>query len=663
MEPSHSSDYGTAWWQKPLGSTDVHDELVSYGKTVQGAYKTAHQMDKCFVRIYEGRALRRYARALAAYGARMGGDAMARLNASQGVVDTVVARLSKRRAMPAFKVDNADWSLKRKAKRYREFILGKMSETDFEELSPECLTDGTIVGTGITQIDDAEDDVCAERVYRSELLFDPRELRYGKPWQALRTMRISRDVLCAKFPAFKSQIRDAAASQRMPHEAADDPDIMELGSLDDYVDLWRAWRRPTRDESGDGRIAYCIDGATLSYEEWDSPRLPFAMFRFKHPRVGFWGLGLIEQVADIQQRINSIVRAAQMNIDVTAMGSMLVNEMYDQPIETMTGSRPFKFGWKGPHGMQPQWKAADPLSPQTLQILEFFIRQIYELPGVSQSAASSKSSLGLNASGVALDTQYDIESERFAPVERQYAKYRLDAAQLYLDAAGRVAKRRYESKGKKRSYVAVTAPWRRRDAIERLEYSKVEMKADQYRLEMEPVNYIPDTRAGKYATIQELTNAGIIPQWLAPALYDEPDLQRAQLINCAAFYNLERIMEGLGDKDVPIEDLQPEPYHDLQLAEKMGLAYFNHAQSEIRIGSKDEGVIDRYRQFVDAVKDLRTAASAGAAPPADPAAMGAADPMAAMGGAMPPPGAPPPMGGGMPMPDPGAMPIPMPVAA
>lgn len=660
-----SSDFGIAWFQRDIGATDVHTELVSYGKTVQGAYKTAHQMDRVFGRIYEGRALRRYSGALAALGPRMGGDALARLNVAQGVVDTVTARLSKRRAMPAFKVDNADWSLKRKAKKYREFILGKMSETDFEELSPECLTDGSIGGTGITQIDDAGDDVCAERVLRDELLFDPRELKYGKPWQAIRTMRVSRDVLAAKFPAFKSQIMSAAQSQKLPHESLDDPDLMELGSLDGYVDVWKAWRRPTSDDAGDGRYAECIDGATLVFDKWEQTRFPFAVFRFKNPRRGYWGLGLIEQVSDIQQRINSIVRAAQMNIDVTSMGSYLVNELYDQPIEMMTGARPFKFGWKGPQGMQPQWKAADPLSPQTLQILEFFIRQAYELPGVSQSAASSKSALGLNASGVALDTQYDIESERFSMPERQYAKYRLDAAQLYLDAAGRVAKRRYEGKGKKRSYVAVTAPWRRRDAIEKLEYKDVEMKADQYRLEMEPVNYIPDSRAGKFSTIQELTAAGVIPQWLAPALYDEPDLARAQLINCAAFYNLERIMEGLGDKDIPMEELQPEPYHDLPLAEKMGLAYFNHAQSEIRVGSEDEVVVDRYRQFVDAVLDLRKKAAEGEAMDAAPPGM---IPPGDMGGGVPPMGgappmAPPPMGGpAMPV-DPGAMPIPMPAAA
>ena len=108
------------------------------------------------------------------------------------------------------------------------------------------------------------------------------------------------------------------------------------------------------------------------------------------------------------------------------------------------------------------------------------------------------------------------------------------------------------------------------------------------------------------------------------------------------------------------EDLQPEPYHDLKLAEKMGLAYFNHAQSE---GAPEE-IVDRYRQFVDDVLDLQSgpaADQAAAAPMGAPMPVGMPmDPMA-MGGGMPPEGMPP--MGGPPMPVDQGAPIPMPVAA
>ncbi len=651
----NAADPMTAWFRKKPGEA-VHDDLVTYGKSLLAMYRTSHQYDRLHERIYQATAMRRHGAALAAISSRIGSDALARLNVAKAVVDTVTARLSKRRAMPAFKVDNADWSLKRRAKKYRQFIAGKMMDSDFEELSPLTVRDGCVVGSGIAEINDENgDDVSAERVYRDELLIDPRETKYAKPWQLMRVMRVSRDVLLEKFRDDKSKlgaIRDAPASTRQPHESLDDPEFAQIGDLNGYIDVWKAWRRPSGDDAEDGRYACVIDGATLLYEPWECERFPFAIFRYDHPMRGYWGRGLIEQVADIQHRINCIVRDVQLNIEAVGKGSYLVNEAFDIPVEMMSGREPFKFPYRGPK--EPTWNAPAPVSAQTLQLLEFFIRQAFELPGVSQAAASSKSALGLGASGVALDTQYDIESERFAMQERQYGKFRLDAGQLFLDAAKRVAKRREEGKGAKKSK-AYVSNWRRGDSIEKLEYKDVAIDAEHYRLELEPINFIPDTRAGKFATIQELTAAGVIPQWLAAALYDEPDLQRAQMINCAAFFNQERIMEQLGDETKPM--IVPDPMHDLPLAEKMGVAFYNYAEAE---GAPEE-VCTRYRMYVDLVRELRPGIpDPTAAPPMDPA-MAGMDP--AMGG-MPPGGPMPPMppGGGAPLPpDMGG--LPMPVAA
>jgi hypothetical protein len=613
----------SGWWRRRPGES-VHADLVEYTTWLLGQYRKSHQFARACEAIYQGDTLRGYGAALNQL--RSAGFDTARLNVAKPVVDTVVARLSKRRPMPQFKVDNADWSLKRKAKRYRQFIVGEMMESDFESLSPTALRDGTIEGNGITRIDDGDDDILAERVYRDELLVDPRETKYGKPWQVQRVMRVARDWLMDCYPKLKGQIRNAPPSLRRPNESMDEPDLQQQASLEGYVDVIIAHRRPTSRDSGDGRIAEVIDGATLRFEEWDCPRFPYARFCYADPVRGYWGRGLIRDLADIQHRINCIVRDVQQNIEAVGKGSYLQNEAFAMPVEKMTGARPFVFEYRGPN--PPTWNAPAPVSGQVLQLLEFFIRQAYELTGVSQAAASSKSALGLNASGVALDTQYDIESERFAMVERQYTKYRLDSAQLYLDAACRVAKKRDAAKGSKKDRAYVTS-WRGRDKIERLEYSEVEMDADQYRLEMEPVSFIPDTRAGKLSAAQELTQAGIIPQWLAASLFDEPDLAKAQMFNLAAYWNIERIMEQLGDPDESMPT--PEPYHDLDIALKMAVAYVNYAESE---GAPEE-VVTRYRQYADAVVEMK----GGIEEPAPPGMPGM-DPMAAMGA---PPIAGPPM--------------------
>jgi len=644
-----ASDLASSWWNKPVGQP-CHTELWTYTKWLLSTYRKAHNYCRSAESIYSGDSLRSYGLALA--NLRSAGYDTARLNVVKSVIDTVVARLSKRRPMPAFKVDNADWSLKRKAKRYRQFIVGEMAETEFETLSPMALRDGTIEGNGITRIDDDGDDVLAERVYRDELLIDPRETKYGRPWQIQRVMRIAKEVLAARYPKLERQIMAAPSAVRRPNEGLDDPDLNQSqGSLEDYCDIVIAHRRPTYKDSDDGRIGICGDGFTLKFEKWECPRFPYAVFKYAAPTRGFWGRGLVRDLADIQQRINLVVRDMQQNVEVTGKGSYWINEAFDMPVEMLTGVRPFKGVFRGPQA--PKWEAPTPFNPGQMQFLEFLMRQAFELPGVSQAAASSKSALGLNASGVALDTQYDIESERFAMVERQYTEYRIQAAQLYLDAACRVAKARKEREGTKKDRAYITT-WRGRDKIERLEYSEVEMDAEQYRLEMEPVSFVPDTRAGKLSAAQELVKSGIMPQWLAAALFDEPDLAQANMLNLSAYWRQEDIMEQLGDETADF--VTPEEYHDLDIALKMGLAYINHAETE----KAPPEVIARYMQYVDMVRELK----GGIAPPVAPGMPMDAGMAPPITGPVPPPPIP-----GMPdvppmpsLPPTGGMPM-MPVAA
>jgi hypothetical protein len=649
-----ASDNASTWWRAKPG-TAVHQQLTSYTTWLLGQYRSAHQFARWCEAIYQGDAMRRYGNAQVRLAAS--GISAARLNVVQPVVDTVVARLSKRRPMPQFKVDNADWSLKSKAKRYRQFIVGEMMESCFEELSPMALRDGAIEGNGITHIDDGDDDIVAERVYRDELLIDPRETKYGKPWQVQRILRIARDVLIDKYPMHEAAIDRAPASRRRPNEQLDDPEMSQgsMASLEDYVDVTIAHRRPTSKEADNGRVAVVIEGATLRFENWECERFPYAVFRYANPTRGYWGRGLVRTVSPVQETINHLVRNINLNLEAVSIGSYMVNEQFDIPVEMMSGRAPYKFMFKGPQ--KPEWNAPQPVSPQVIQILQFYMQQAFELTGVSQAAAASKSALGTGASGVALDTQYDIESERFAMVERQYTQYRLDAAQLYLDAACRVAKSRKDREGSKKSKAYVTT-WRNRDRIERLDYDLVEMDAQEYRLEMEPVSFVPDTRAGKLSAAQELTQAGVIPQWLAASLFDEPDLAKAQMFNLAGYWNQERIMEELGNPELP--EPTPEPYHDLDIALKMAVAYVNYAESE----KAGEDVVSRYRRYADAVTEMQPGIPdpAAAAPPGmDPNAM----PMDPAMGGVPPPGAPmPPMppDGGMPLP-PEMAAMPMPVAA
>ena len=614
------------FWYRPAVGTDVHQQVVEYGQWLRALYSSFHRRMRMLEWLYDGSEVRRHAQALETLQDR--GFTAARLNVSEAIIDTLVSRLSKNRPMPSIVVTDADWSVKLKSKQYRKFIVGEMIDTEFDQLSREALLDAVVIGNGFTRIDDTGDGerVFAERILWDEVLFDPRETKYGKPHNMLRVHRIAKDRLAEIYPKFARQIADASPASLRPQDETDD-DVTRSLNLEDYVDVYEAWH-PER-EDGDGRHVLCIENAQLLSEEWDCPRFPIAWMQYKKSRRGIWSRGLMNKLKDIQHRINCIVRDLQMNIQAVGRGFFLQQEGTKLPIEMLTGWQPYTINYKG--SQPPVYTAPTPFNPAALSALQFFISQAYNISGVSEAAATSRSTLGNGASGVALDTQYDIDSERFAMQEFAYSDYRLTAAQLYVDAAYRVAKKRSTRKKSSAYYSSYMA----RDAIEQLDYNDVALDDEQYKLRLEPTNYLADSRAGKLSEVGQLAQSGVLPTWLVGALFDEPDLERIKRYTLAGFWNAERKMEQIcdPDKEMPM----PAPYNDLDIEMKMTTAYLNYYEAQPNV---PEEVLDRFRQYLDLVKQAVQKAM-----PPQPAAPAMNGP-AAMPGAAPmlPPGAPMPQG-------------------
>ena len=596
-------------WHRLAVGAPVHEHVVPYAQALLEREAGFHSKNVARLRLYRGVQLKQYRQAVAYLDAW--GRGLARLNALKAICDTFASRLSKDRPMPGFVVDDSDWELKRKAEDYRAFITGQMLETEFDSLSRRALYDGTRLGFGFTRIDDHADAVIAERVPANDLLFDRRETKYGKPRQGIRIHRVAKDYLAELYPDHADAIHRAPCARRRVDDEDSDSGPA-AGDLDDYVDTYTAIHLPMNAESESGRRAICIDGATLDTERWHEPRFPWPQFQLMDPDDGIYPDGFVDQLAELQHCVNKIVRDIQLNLTATGRGFFMVNEANDIPVEMLTGMQPFKMKYRG--SQPPQWTAPTPFNVAQMSALDRFIQAMYDMTGVSQANAESKSALGAGASGVALDTQYDIDSDRFRMPQANYARYRLDGAQAYLDAAARVSRRRHENKGKKRSWVATT--WKGRDAIQKLDYDEVTLKEGTYRLRIEPIGFLPDARAGKLSVVEQLAKAGVIPQWMVPALFDEPDLAEANRILLAPYKNALRKMDLL--VEVKREAPQPEAYNDLDIELEISKGYYNWVQCE---GAPEE-VQQRFRDYIDQVKDLiakTKSAAAAMAPPMAPA--------------------------------------------
>lgn len=637
------------WWRDPprkrgAEPPPIHASLVGYVSRLQRAWSRHDIFDRLHDRLYENRTLRSYQRATSAL--EQAGYGLTRIMVTTSIVDTFVSRFAVRRTLPEFVVDDAEWSLKTQAQEYRKFLHGKMRETQVERLEDESIKDSSVRGTGVLYIDEGEDDVIVERVHRWELYIDPHEAKAGERGvrQMHRIRRVAREVLIAEYPDFKEAIARAPASRPRQGESGSEEWSTPAAFYDtnDVIDLYESWHLPSSKKAKDGRKAVCIENATLRYEDYELDRFPFAILRRHLRQDGFWGQGDVERLAPLQHDINNVARDIQQNLEIAGKLIVFTNEQTDSiPTEKLTGARPFRVRVRGPLGSV-QYAVPQAVNMSHEQILNSRIQMAYQLTGVADWSAEAKSPLGANASGVAIDTMEDLQSNRHAPFEQRLSHWRCDVAQRILDAARAIAER------KKEEGERYETTWMDRGVMRRLEFNKVAMKEEQYSLQIEQISFIPKTRAGRLATVAELVKNRMIPQWAAAASFEEPDVAHINRIVLAKYHNAERIMEVLGDpkKVAPV----PLPYYDLELHLAFAVAYYNYAESQ---GAPDE-VLRRYQDYADLVSNKLGKDEAGVGAAMIPGAPGG--PPMAGGGPMPPgmpPGMPPP---GMPMPPGGAPP-------
>lgn len=637
---------GSRWWA--LEGEAATQAAIGWVERLKAQHKRRSLMDALWEAVYKDTPLN----AALDAAATLLRTQQARQNIVMSMVDTLRARIGKRRPMPVISADDAGPSEKLFAKRASRVLRRKMGRSDVERMCPLVVRDGLIRGTGVSKVYRDGGDVAVERVPRRELFMDPVDAQYGTPRVMAQVKRIDRDVLRAMYPERATDIDAASRASRDEWRIYSD----DSGTDSEQVEVFELWHLPScppvDDEDTDGRHLICIRGyEPLLDEEWRRVRFPFAFFQWNEAMDGFWGTGLVEHAAPIQQEINAMLKDMGEGISLGMQLKVFLPKSSNVNKNHLRARNPAVIEHDG---AQPQYVAPLPFNPAVLNYLQWRIQQAYEMAGVSQASAGSKNPLGSNASGKALDTMYDLESDRFSHVELQYAMYRVDLGSLILDEARAIAAD--EACERK-------APW-----ISELEWKRIDVDSGTFRLVLEPINFLPDTRAGKLSHVKELADAGLLQSPMqTAALFDEPDIARANRYLVGPYRMLERWCEDIADPDIALEDLAPGALHAAYIdqAKEMlkGELANQMAESGMPPTPEDEVIQERFR----AILKLLEGAAGGVGPaPAvpGPAPMMPGDPMAAGAPPMPMPPAAPgldPMGGltsqlaaGMPVP-PGVM--------
>lgn len=615
-------------WYNHQRQTDLLTAVTSKVDSVEKQETARILRDGAHQLIYEGTPVKVERRGASANVRHAFGSV--RENVVGAVAEAVTARMVKRRPIPMLTPSDADWRVRNRAKKLNSFIKGKLREADYEAIRPMVIRDAAIVGTGVLKIYSDGDDMLIKRVPREELLIEEREGRYGEPRTMFQRQQMPREVLKAWYPDKASAIDKEGPASRLT-----DYVLGRSAYADDtaMVDVYEGWHLPSGRDAKDGKHVIFIKGAILEHGPWKRQRFPFAMMHWRPPRQGFWGHGVVENLVPLQQQYDQMMRDVMEALYYGGQLKVFVNRAANVNKKHLTGRHPHVIEFDG---QPPQFVAGDPVSAQQLMMMDRIKNAMFETEGAPQAFATGQTTVGMNASGVARDAQYDIESERFALAETQLSSMTIQLARCILDEAAEMA----ASPDRKKP---LRLAWNDCDVMHQIDWKKVAINDDSYQLTLEPSGYLPDTRHGKLSASNELAQGGVIDQHQVAALMDEPDIQREVWIKAAPYLQARRVAEALGDADISMERLTPDVHWDLPLCLSVAKAYYQRAQNledDEQNGAPEE-VLDRYRQFMtmcQAEIDKNKPAPAPAvdpamagAPPMDPNAM-PPDMMAQMGG-------------------------------
>lgn len=512
-------------------------------------------------------------------------------NLIQSCTDTLVSRIGQNRPQPVFLTDNGDYKQRNLAKKLNNFIQGEFYSTDTYEQAVDILRDACVEGTGCAHVYETDEKrVGLERVLLTELSIDANDGIYRKPRRMYRHKLVDRDVLLASFPDEEDKIK--AAAKATPDNGTD-----SSKTVSDQVLVVEAWSLPSVKGAKDGRHMLGISSGSLLDEPYEKNRFPFAFIHYSHRLLGFWSQGLAEQLMGTQLDLNSILYTISRSIKLMGVPRVLVEDgskVVSAHINNEIGNI-VKYRGSKPEFVTQNSNAADLYSERD-KLIQYGFQQC----GVSSMQATSQKPSGLD-SGEAIRSYDDISNDRFATLARRHDNFFIDIAHLMVDLAKDIAER----DGK---YSTI---YPAKNGTQMIDLPKAAMVEDAFVIQCYTQSSLPKDPAGRLAKITEMIQAGMISIQEGRRLLDYPDLEQVEKLANAGE---ERIFQILDEIIESGSYTPPDPFMDLELAQKLTVQYFNlYSQAKL-----EESKAQQLRNFFEQCLALKQEAT----PPPMPA-MGA----------------------------------------
>jgi hypothetical protein len=538
-------------------------------------------------------------------------------------VDTYTAKIVKNRPLPMALTTGGNFGAQRRAKAITKFGEGVLDSVGFWTTRELRVRDGAIFGSGFARNYRVGKKLKHDRMLPGEVMADPRDAYYGKPRTIILRHHIDRLVLIEQHPEFEEEIMTAESKL-----AEDDLWLMTDDDTSDTVVVLEVIHLPSadidpdeadEDAPTDGAYVKCISNATLVERDYLRDYHPVSKNDFSKPIVGWFGEGMVRQLAGLQYEINSVGLRLQEQGFMTGSyvwsqegGGIEVDTLDNGALSVIRSLT------------KPEFFTPAPWHPQFMQYLNDLIdRRPGLITRIPAFATRGELPPGLEGgSGIAIQHARDEGAEGLVPQGREDERDVIDTMWQLLDLTEEVYE---EQKGNGKSYVVrVEKRADGRSANEDIDYAKVRMDKKEFTLRCFPTSYLASTPSDRWQQVSEMAEKGLFSEDEVLTLLDFPDIQRVLNLRGSPRKVVEKIVEKLLDPDFK-GTIVPESVMNLDLCVAIGALAYLEAKW---IDEAPEDLCVRVLEFALAARKLRDSAQPGTGAGPQP---GSQDPMALPG--------------------------------
>jgi hypothetical protein len=593
------------WWT--IDGDAIGNAAFAYVERLEGQQAWVSWCNRLNERLYTNRAVDGSS---PAYAQLLGQDVpIASENVLAAVCDTATALIASNKPKPSVQTDGGEWSAQRAAKDLEQFLLGMFEEHKVYIKGKQVVRGATVYGTDGLKIFAENSKVKVDRINIDDIIVDELEARLTSPRQIHHRRFVDRDVLKTIYPGKAKEIDNADASYGPNRRGRARNDVANA------IPIIESWHLRSSEKAKDGKYVVSIKGALLEQDEYTKDYFPFVFYRWQDPLRGFYGVGIVELLAQLQMDLNEIlqfIKECQRLIIAPRVYGDFGPKLPDQALTNEIGLYINTRGGKAPVFYTPQ-----ALNAETYNQRAYFVERMFSLAGVSEMQARARKEPGIE-SGVAMREMNDVQSGRFALQAQAAEQFYLEVAQhlvwLVEDLAG------------EQGTVKVT--YRDRNAMRTIDWKEVKLSQGDYTMSIEAASLLGHTPAGRLERALDLLKAGAIDVSSFRGLIDHPDTDRVLEEMDAPRKDIEALLEKLAKGEWEA----PDPFMDLNL----GVSMVTKECRRISRKGAPEEVTDLHHRWVDEALALIKQAAPPAPPPGP---MGPGMPPGPPGPGMMPPGA------------------------